>query len=241
MSVYNYNPYDRYRRRSARRMTSLMMSLVFLGIVFAFGFGIGKMYSQQSLYILGEEKRISGEERDKLQDDITLLRAESQTAKVRVEQLKASYEVLVSEGPMQDIVTLLRQQIEQGVDIKRLESVILSARPPQNCSKSEIRRFIVSTPSYNGPKSQVVIKKASIAISAKGTSAQSSKGKKEAWFDPGQPVEMSFQSGSEKPQIKRGVLPIYYSAVVGDKEYRFTVDAGSKSFVKVTYDHCDYP
>ena len=217
------------------------MSLVFFGIVFALGFGLGQMHSQQSLYILGEEKRISGEERDALQGDITLMRAESQTAKIRLGQLKASYEEPISEGPMQDIVTLLRQQIQQGVDIKRLESVILSARPPQNCSKSEIRRFIVSTPSYNGPKSQVIIKKAAVSISAKGISAQSSIGKSEAWFDPGQPVEISFQVASETPQIKNGVLPIYYSAVIGDKEYRFTIDAGSKSFAKVTYDHCDYP
>ncbi|PCJ99794.1 MAG: hypothetical protein COA45_02970 [Zetaproteobacteria bacterium] len=210
------------------------------GSIFGSGYWVGGMHSQQIMYILQEEKRILSEEKNDGQNIMIELRADSQTANVRLEQLRASYDELLSDGPMRDLVTLVRNQIDQGVDAKRLESVILSARPPQNCSDPESKRFVVATPVYKGPSSKAAIP-GGISVFGKGLSSKNSKGKKEAWFDPNQPVEITFQAKGKKPTMKNGVLPIHNSMIVGDKEYRFTITAGSKSFVKVTFDHCDYP
>ncbi len=241
MTLSAYDPNARYRRRFARQITNTVMLCIFLGVVLSIGYWIGGMHSQQNLYILEQEKRVLQEESREVQEQMTELRAEAQTATVRLEQLRVSYEELLSEGPMQELVTLLRQQLDKGIDATRLKSVILSARPPQNCADPQSKRFVVRTPVYKGPSSNVSVDKNTVSVFGNGTSVQRSGGKKEAWFDPNQPVELTFRTRDGREDKKKGVLPIYHSVVVKDKEYRFTVTAGAKSFARVTYDHCDYP
>lgn len=240
MHFSSYNPNDRYRQRSARRTSSIIAFMFAFGSVFGAGFWVGGIGSQQRLYILQEEKRVLREENNEGHSVMVGLRADAQTSGVRLEQLRASYDELLSDGPMRDLVTLVRNQIVEGVDVKRLESVILSARPPQNCSDPENKRFVVKTPVYKGPSSKASIR-GGISVFGIGSASKNNKGKKEAWFDPSQPVEMIFQSKGKEPEKKKGILPIHYSMISGDKEYRFTITAGAKSFVKVTFDHCDYP
>ncbi len=241
MSVYSYNPYDRYRQRSAKRTTGMIVFMFVFALVFAFGYWVGGIRSQQNIYILKEEKRILVEENDKYQGDMVKLRAEAQTANVRLEQLRTSYQELLSEGPLKELVTLVSEQVEQGVDLKRLKSVILSARPPQNCSDPKSKRFVVITPAYNGPSSNALIDGGVLSVFGKGKSSKNSKGKSEVWFDPGQPIEVTFKTKNSSPETKKGLLPLHYSMVIEDKEYRFTITSGAKSFAKVTFDHCDYP
>ncbi len=241
MSISLYDPGDRYRRRAAQRMSSLVLFTVLLSASVGAGVWLGQMRAQQNMYILEKQNRALNEQQTVLQDDMTALRAEAQTAMVRLEQLRASYDELLSEGAMSDLLNLLKQQLQKGVDPKRLESVILSARPPQNCSDAQSKRFVVITPVYSGPSSKASIGSGVVSIYGKGVSAQNSKGDKEAWFDPGQSVEIVFHGRNKEPLTKKGVLPLYHSMVMGDKEYRFTVTEGAKSFAKVTYDHCDYP
>ncbi len=240
MSFSSYNPNDRYRQRSARRTSSILTFMFVFFAILGTGYWVGGVRSQQRIYILQEEKRILGEESADGQNVMIELRAEAQTASVRLEQLRASYDELLSDGPMRDLVTLVRKQIDQGVDADRLESVILSARPPQNCSDPENKRFVVTTPVYNGPSSKASIR-GGIYVFGKGVSSKNSKGKREAWFDPSQPVEVTFKAKGQTSTTKKGILPIHNSMVVGNKEYRFTITAGARSFVKVTFDHCDYP
>jgi cell division protein FtsB len=241
MSLSYYNPNDRYRQRAARRMIIFLGFGFFFAAIFGFGFWVGGIRSQQNMYILQEEKRIISEERDHVQAEMTKMRAESQTAKVRLEQLRANYDELLGNGAMKDLVSLLRQQIDQGVDMKRLQSVLSSARPPQNCSAPQTKRFVVDTPVYNGPSSRVALPGDVVVVTANGASSQNSQGRKEAWFDPSQPVELSFTIKDGKTETKKGILPLYHTVVHGDKEYRFTATIGDKSFVRLTHDHCDYP
>ncbi len=241
MTLSSYDPNARYRRRSARQITNAMMLCIFLGIIFTLGYWVGGMQAQQNLYILEQEKRILQEEERETQSQMTELRAEAQTATVRLEQLRVSYEELLSDGPMQDMVTLLRQQLDKGIDVTRLKSVLLSARPPQNCTDPQSKRFVVRAPVYKGPGSNVSINGNTVSIFGNGVSVQRNGGKKEAWFDPNQPVELTFKTKDGREDKKKGVLPIYHSIVVKDKEYRFTVAVGAKSFARVTHDHCDYP
>ncbi len=241
MNFSSYNPNDRYRKRSAKRASNIIIfSFLFL-IVFALGYWLGNMRSQQNTYILQEEKRLLNEENNNLKSDIVKMRAETQTANVRLEQLKASYDELLSDGLISDIVTLVKKQIDQGVDAQRLKSVILSARPPQNCSDPENKRFVIITPVYKGPNSIASINRGAISIFGKGISSKNSKGKKEAWFDPSQPVSIMFKAKGKDIEVKKGLLPLHHSMVLGDKEYRFTITSAAKSFVKVTFDYCDYP
>ena len=240
MDFSSYNPHERYRRRAARRTTSMLIFLFIFLAICGVGYWAGTIHAQQRIYILQQEKGSLADENKKMQNEMTQLRAEAQTANVRLEQLRASYEEILPEGPMRDLVTLLKQQIDKGVDVKRLESVILLARPPQNCTDPESKRFVVTTPVYKGPGSTATIS-SGIAVFGEGVAARNSTGHKEAWFDPRQPVSITFKVKGRETKVKKGILPIYHSTVSDGKEYRFTVSASAKSFAKVTFDHCDYP
>lgn len=241
MSIPVYDPHERYRQRAAKRFGNFLVGIFFISLIFAAGFWLGKINTNQNTYILEQEKRVLSEEQTRLQNEMTQMRAEAQTATVRLQQLKTNYEELISSGPMQNLVELLKKQIDKGVDTGRLESVITRARPPQNCSNQNIKRFIVKTPVFKGPTSKATIANGKIIIWANGQSAQNSSGKKEAWFDPAQPVELIVKKAGQKEMKKSGILPLYHSEIIEDKEYRISIETGNKSFAKVLFDHCDYP
>jgi len=241
MSIYSYNPNDRYRQRSAQRMVSFFTVFIFTCIVAGAGFWIGWLQADQKIQVLQKEKDALHGEYDSLQDEMTQVRAESQTANLRLEQLRASYEEVIPAGPMQDLTVLLKQQLDEGIDARRLESVIRSTRPPQNCSEPGVRRFVVSTPAYKGPESRISLLSGAISISGEGAPAMNDKGKAEAWFDAAKPVRVYFMQEDGEQQMKEGVLPLHHSIIYDNKEYRFTIAPGSRSFAKVTFDRCDYP
>lgn len=241
MSIPVYDPHERYRQRAAKRMGNFMVAIFIIGIIFASGFWLGRINTQQDTYILEQEKRVLTEEQTRLQNEMTQMRAEAQTATVRLEQLRTNYEELISDGPMQNLVELLKKQIDKGVDVVRLESVISRAQPPQNCSSPQNKRFIVRTPVFKGPTSKASLASGKISIWANGKSAQNTNGEKEAWFDPAQPIELVVKKAGEEAVTKIGVLPLYHSEIIKDKEYRISIEAGNKSFANVSYDHCDYP
>ena len=58
--------------------------------------------------------------------------------------------------------------------------------------------------------------------------------------DPAQQVTVRFKNG-EVAETKKGILPLRHSIIVNNREYRFTVEEGSRSFAKVVYDSCAYP
>ena len=79
-----------------------------------------------------------------------------------------------------------------------------------------------------------------VLVSGTGVSAKNTKGQPEAWYDPAQQVTVRFKNG-EVAETKKGILPLRHSIIVNNREYRFTVEEGSRSFAKVVYDSCAYP
>ncbi len=204
-------------------------------------FYLGRLQAEQSLRILHEQKKVSETQIEELQDKLTRLRAEAQTANIKLMQAHESFSEALPEGPMQELTVLLKQQIDGGVDPKRLETVLRSVRPPQNCSEPQTKRFVIMTPAYTGPQSKMSTNEKEITLTGSGDSAKNSKGKAEAWFDPSKSVTLAFETNEGAKQEKTGHLPIYHSIILGEKEYRFTIAQGEQSFAKVTYDICDYP
>lgn len=240
MMLESYNPNTRYRNRAAQRMSNAVSMIIVIILSACVGFWMGKQYGVEHNASLGRQVESLTKERNLLQTNVTELRAEAQTANTRYEQIKAEYNAVMPEGPMQDLTSLVRQQLDQGMAPERLSFVIKSARPPTGCTEPETKRFIVSTPNYAGPASTVSVADGAIMISGKGTSSTNKDGKAEAWFDPAKGVQVSF-SAEGKTETKNGNLPIRHSIVTGGREYRFTVEEGSKSFAKVVFDSCAYP
>ena len=240
MSLSSYNPHNRYRERAQARITNAISMVLVIALSACVGFWMGKQYGVEKNISLEDQVEALTKERNTLQGNVTELRAEAQTANTRYEQIKAEYNAIMPEGPMQDLTRLVRAQIDQGMAPERLAFVIKSARPPTGCTDPETKRFVVSTPNYTGPASSASVADGGIIIKAKGSSASNKDGQPEAWYDPAQNVEVSFVSpaGSE---VKKGAFPIRHSVVHAGREYRFTIEEGAKSFAKVVFDSCAYP
>ncbi len=240
MSLRNYNPHTRYKERAAQRLSATFGVLAIIMLSVLIGFWLGKQFAAQKSIVLTTANASLIEERDALQKQVTELSASAQTANKRYEQLQEQVESIMPAGPMQNLVALVREQLDQGMDPERLSFVIRSARPPTGCVDPETKRFVVATPANKGAKSSVSIANGSIIITGVGVSARNEKNAPEAWYDPAQMVQLKIENGGQV-ETKQGILPIRHSVVVGGREYRFSVESGARSFAKVTFDSCIYP
>lgn len=242
MAIGQYNPRNRYRDRAVQRFNKTVLTLAFMAGCFGFGFFLGQ---QNAVVQNGTLKMEVSDLTTRLkasQDELTSVRAEAQTATSRLEQLRSQYEKdMPQDGPMREIVDMIRKQIEDGMAPDRLAFVIRSARPPRNCSDPSSKRFIIKTPAYKGADSVVSVGEGAVVVSGVGVSAKSRDGQLESWFDPTQSVNVTFKTSNGDVENKGGVLPFQHSIIANGKEYRFTLTEGEKSFVKVTFDSCDYP
>lgn len=237
----SYNLHDRYRRRSNERMMAFIVMLSVLFVSFGLGFWIGGQVGDQQNKSLKSQVDELRTERDALQATATELRAEAQTALTRYDQIKATYDEIMSGGPMQELVMILKQQLDEGRDPERLSFLIRSARPPRNCTEPETKRFVVSTPAYQGPGSEITIAEGALVIRGTGASVINASGNPEAWYDPSKKVRIEFTGREGEKEVKESIMPINHSIVVGNREYRLSVSEGARSFAKVSFDSCDYP
>lgn len=242
MMIGQYNPKSRYRERAIQRFNKTILFILIMGACFGLGFFIGGQNAVvQNGTLKLEVEDMTGRLKT-LQDELTTVRAEAQTATSRFEQLKTQYEKdMPQDGPLREIVDMVRKQIDDGMAPDRLAFVLRSARPPRNCSDPSTKRFIIRTPAYKGSDSVVTVGEGAVVISGTGSSAKTRDGQEESWFDPTQPVNLNFKSSNGEIEKKSGTLPFQHSVIASGKEYRFTLAEGEKSFVKVTFDSCDYP
>lgn len=241
MQLNSYNPSERYRARSSARVANIMSFVLIIAMSVGVGLWMGRQFGAESVISLKKQNKNLTQEVEGLQTALTNLRAEAQTANTRYEQLRAEYNAAVPEGPMQDLLKLVKLQLDEGMEPGRLSFLIRSARPPSDCTEPDSKRFIVSTPTYKGENSAISIADGAVVISGNGASAKNSKSEPEAWYDPAQDVAITFQTAKGEVETKKGALPIRHSVVVEDREYRFTIEEGSRSFARAVFDSCAYP
>lgn len=238
-----YNTRKRYRQRAKQRLSFFIKVSFFVLLIGLIAIWIGKNYGSGQMSSLQHKVSQQNKELESLQEELLTARADAQTAMGRYVQLRDEIsKELPNEGPLRELVALIRTRLDEGMDPERLRFILESARPPRNCVDAATKRFVVVTPSYKGSESGITIGEDNIiSISGSGQAAKNENGDDEAWFDAAKPVTIIFSTQSGLSETKEGVLPLYHSLVVGDKEYRFTIDEGIQSFAKVTFDHCDYP
>lgn len=240
--IERYNPYSRYQHRSRQRFYTF---LILMG-TFCFAIVVGYWFGQQgaAARLISQKKQIEDFEKstEMLRNELTEALTKKQEADFRYQSLQAEMEALVpSEGPLRGLLDLLRARLEEGSSPERLSYVIRSAQPPKNCTDPDTKRFVVTTPNYKGPNSSVNLENGAIILTAEGESARAKDGEAEAWYDPGRPVTVTLKRAEGEDIVKTGVLPLSTSLVVKNREYRLTLATDAKSFMKVTYDSCDYP
>lgn len=240
--IGRYNPRSRYRERASRRLNAAMLTIVVAFAFIGLGFWAGRQHAVFQIASFKKEAETATENARMLQDELTKVRAEGQTAASRLQQLQQQYDQeLPAEGPIREMVKMLHKHLDDGMSPERLSFVIRSVRPPRNCTDPASKRFMVKTPAYSGPDSSAAIGEGAVSISGIGASSRNKEGQLEAWFDPTQPVTVKFRISTGETEKKTGTLPIQHSLIAAGREYRFTLSEGEKSFIKVTFDSCDYP
>ena len=231
----------RYRKRMAERRRRIAIGILFLMALGAACYWRGREDVIASELAYKEQYMTLQKEREGLDATITQLRSEVQSAQVRYQQLDQKFKTEVPQGEFKMLTDLVKKQLQGGIKAERLSFVIDSARPPRNCGEPQLKRFVMKTPVYSGPQGAVSFGNGVVTVAGEGAASVNPSGKAEAWYDPGKPVKIIFTEIGGKQTVKEGLLPVQHSLVVGNKEYRFTVAAGERSFISVTSDSCDYP
>lgn len=245
--VSRYDPRTRYRHRAQQRMSTFAAFGLVSVVCGVIGYGIGYQAPRFQVAAIQNQLTVVEVERDKLQQIVTRLMADSHSANIKVQQIEEQLQSeLPSDGPMKDIVTQIRGQLQAGVPADRLAELIKTLSPPKNCVDPETRRFIVQTPNTKSSDAGVVLGGGVLTIKALGDGARGGKDGStvETWYDPSRPVALSFswmENGAPKTIDRKGNLPISQVVVVGNREYRMTFSEGVKSYIKLSYDSCDYP
>jgi hypothetical protein len=109
--------------------------------------------------------------------------------------------------------------------------------------KPETKRVQVKTPiGKTGKDATAVFADHKVTVTADGQPALDNKGQKESWFDPAQPITVHFAPLAGQAIDASGVVPLQHHMVIGDSEFRFSVDVDkSKGFATVTGERCDFP
>lgn len=228
------------RKRNSQRNRRISMILGFIACLCALCYWWGGERERTSQMAYKEQATKMQEERDEIEKVITGLRSEVQSTNVRYQQMEQKYLQEVPQGEFRQLTDLVKKQLDAGIKVERLALAIETARPPKNCSEPVVKRFVVKTPVYSGPQGAVAFGNGVVTVAGEGAASVNSTGNSEAWYDPGKQVKVTFTEIGGKKTEKQGLLPIQHTLVVGNKEYRFTVAAGERSFMSVTSDSCDY-
>lgn len=234
------NHRDRHRQKSREKFFRTLLLCGFLLAIFVAGFHFGAKRSQNKIRNLELTVQELSTGHEAIETEITTLRANNQTLTLKNKELNERYQKDIPKGDLGLLSALAQEQLEKGIKVERLAFVIRQAQPPQNCTNPEKKRFVLSTPIYKGPGSSVSFANGAITVTGSGATTVTETGQKEAWFDAGKPVTIKFTKLGGKADVKESLLPIHHAIILGDREYRFTVAKGPRSFVTVTADSCDY-
>lgn len=240
MSFILRSHHDRYRQRARENLYRNITLLIALTFAATLGYLAGGKKHDQESRQLAQQNENYKELASTSEAKATQAEANYQTLVIKYRQLENQYNRDVPQGDLAVLTALVKEQLDKGLGVERMVQIIRAAQPPRNCSQAQNKRFILSTPVYTGPESGVTFADGAITITGTGEPSINNKRDKEAWFDPGKPVNITFTIIGGKKEVKTGLLPLHHTIILRDKEYRFTISEGPRSFVVISSDHCDY-
>ena len=231
---------DRYRHRARQDLYRGLGVFGAFIVAILIGYAGGQKKHEQQVRRLSEQNIELKKNTKEYEQQATQSKADLQTQIVKFQQLESQYNRDVPQGDLGLLTALVKEQLDKGLAVERMVQIIRAAQPPQNCSQAINKRFILSTPEYKGPESAITFADGTVTVTGSGESSINSKREKEAWFDPGKPVSIKFTIIGGKKEVKTGLLPMHHTIIVRNKEYRFTISEGPRSFIVISSDNCDY-
>jgi hypothetical protein len=237
---------SRNRRRRQGRMILALLRWLFIAVVALaagyYAYDFGTELAREEVRVIEGQLAQANTESAQLRTDITGLETALREERGLVAQWRDRYQAEVPSAEQAELLRAIQERLAQGVSRERLAQVIALAQDRESCEPfADTRRFIVQNPVYSGANDSVSYAENAIIVTATGESEVNAAGQPEAWFAPAKPVTVFFTRPGGETTSTVGVLPLHHAVVVGDREYRFSVVAGSRSFAEVTGQSCVYP
>jgi hypothetical protein len=226
----------RQRERSRRLWAFLAKAGLLLAIVAAasaFAYDVGQHLAVQEIATLRGDIATLSTTSEEQQDTIGQLRGDLVEAQEEARTYRQRYEDVAPEA-IGEVIAAVRDRLDDGLAPERIAFAVRQAQPPHDCSPTQTRRFIARTENYDGANTWV---RFNDLVTVTG-SGQAGAGGTAEWYDPAQPVTLTFTPLGGTPQTVDGPLPLDHAMVVKGREYRFTATPGPRSFIEVTADWC---
>ena len=241
MNMNFYSSYERQRRNAFQRFVRSASIFLLVFAVLALTYNLGKNNAEAEFVTEQKEIEALRTQNAKLEKEIVSLRAEAMAAETRLQDAETEYQAFVGNENLRALSRLIKSRLEAGVKPERLQQVITGTSNVRNCSAPESKRFTVATAISKQKKSEVSFGSGLVSISGEGATAINKEGQKEAWYDSEKPVVITIATTGGETIKKEGLLPINYSIVQGDTEYRLTIKPAGKAYAEVVVDQCAYP
>jgi len=233
------------RRRQGRVILVVLRWLFVIAVAVAAGYyayDFGTDLAREDVRKLEVQLAQARADDAQLRTDIVGLETALREERTLVAQWRDRYQAEVPSAEDASLLKTLQDRMANGVSRERLAQVISLAQERDVCEPlPETRRFVVQNPVYAGANDTVSFADSAIIVTATGESEVNSAGQPEAWFNPAQPVTVFFTRPGGETTSTEGVLPLHHAVVVDDREFRFSVVAGSRSFAEITGRSCVYP
>ena len=167
--------------------------------------------------------------------EIAELRSEATTWRQR-------YEAEVPQGQNAALWQLLIRRLDEGVTADRLTEVVELAANKRACdAEMTTKRIIVKTHLHGGTDTSASFADGRVTVTGEGETAEDDAGNPVAWYDPAEPVNISFVEIGGATQVIEGYLPLNHTVLLGGDEWRFSVTEGPRNFALISAERCDYP
>jgi len=233
-------------RRRRRRQASWGVVRFFLGagavaMVGGYGYQVGVSAHQARTGQLESELELAQQSRLGLENRLARMAQRSDQAEVALEELRLRYADQVPRGELAGLVGQMQAQLKAGVASERLAFLIAVAGRQDSCDGRPVtKRFMPRTPLAQGAISFIRFDDR-ITVTGTGRPARNPNGLTEAWYDPAEPVVLTFQTLDGAVERAEGVVPFNHAMMVDGREYRFGIVAGEQRFVEVTAQACTPP
>jgi hypothetical protein len=234
----------RARRRVIWAVVKWAAALALVGLAGMFAYETGTSLAEIDVRRKNDQIAALTTQLQGLQTENAGLRARATQAQQQVKETEERYKAQIPTGDAKALLDLANRKLAEGTDLARLTFLINAASNPRVCDdKPETKRVQVKTPiGKAGKEASAAFADRKVTVTADGQPALDNKGQKESWFDPAQPITVHFAPLAGQAIDASGVVPLQHQMVIGDSEFRFSVDVDErKGFATVTGERCNFP
>lgn len=233
---------ERERRRRRRIWSRVFQVVAFFAMPVAtllIGYGVGLDLDERRVSSLREENEQLQLDLGRLQRERAAMIQQVTAAQAASQEWQIRYERDVPLGDRAMLMALIDVQLEKGVTAERLGRFIEAAAAQRECAEPDSKRFLLGTDANRGQAQSITFAAGQVTVSGMGTAARSDANLPQGWFDPAQPVTLTFTKIGGERNESAGVLPLHTSVLLGTAELRFTVTVSEvRGYVEATAALC---